>query len=218
VTAPYLPTRWLVTTPDTADDPDVLPRMAGQSFLMSKRPTWSTAITTARSGRERRRQNWSYPIWQFKLQYEVLRDRPAAPDLTRLLAFFNLHAGRQRQFFFLDPTDNAVSNQPFGTGDGMTRAFQLSRAIASGAIGFAEPIGGVQDVPQVAINGSPTAGFTIGAYGAINFTSAPPAGAILSWSGRFLFACRFDQDDLDAQQMMTALWSQSGLAFRTVKP
>lgn len=218
MTAPYLPTRWLVTTPDTADDPDVLPRMIGQSFLMSKRPAWSTAIVTARSGRERRRQNWSYPIWQFKLQYEVLRDRPTAPDLARLLAFFNMHAGRQRQFFFLDPTDNVVTGQPFGTGDGLTRTFQLTRAMATGAIAFVEPVGGVQGVPTILINGTATSAFTIGAYGTITFGAAPAAGAVLSWSGRFLFACRFDQDDLDMQQMMTALWSQDGLAFRTVKP
>jgi uncharacterized protein (TIGR02217 family) len=218
LTAPYLPTRWLITTPDTADDPDVLPRMIGQSFLMSKRPTWSTAITTARSGRERRRQNWSYPIWQFKLHYEVLRDRPAAPDLARLTAFFNMHAGRQRQFLFLDPTDNAVTNQPFATGDGVSRTFQLTRAMAVGAIAFAEPIAAVQGPPTVFVNGAAASGFTIGAFGAITFAAAPAAGAVLSWSGRFLFACRFDQDDLDTQQMMAALWTQDGLAFRTVKP
>lgn len=217
MTAIYLPSRWLITTADGVDDPDVFPLIVGQNFLVSKRPTWSTGITTAISGRERRRKLWSYPRWQFKVSYEVIRDLPSTPDLQRLLAFFNMHGGRYQEFFFLDPTDNAVENEAFGTGDGITKAFQLTRTVSFGGISFTEPVGGVTGTPTVTINGATTSAFTIGANGSITFTSAPAATASLAWSGRFLFACRFDQDDMDLAQMMTALWSLDGLAFLTVK-
>ena len=70
---------------------------------------------------------------------------------------------------------------------------------------------------SVKINGTPTSAFAIGPLGRITFASPPPAGSALSWSGNFFFLCRFDQDELDVQQMMQGLWSQSGISFVTVK-
>lgn len=212
-----LPSRWLITTPDYANDPDIFPLLPGFSFIASKRPQWSTAIAAATSDRERRRKLWSYPRWNFKVAYEVLRDSPSTADLQKLFAFFNAHAGMYGEFFFFDPSDNAVSAQRFGTGDGSTHTFQLIRTVGSGNLTFAEPVFGVCGTPTVTVNGASTGSFTIGAAGIITFASAPAAGAPLAWTGQFMFLCRFDQDDLDTQQMMQGLWSQSGLAFRTVK-
>jgi uncharacterized protein (TIGR02217 family) len=217
MTSPYLPTRWLITTADGVDDPDVFPLLIGQSFLVSKKPTWSTAIATSVSGRERRSKQWSYPRWSFKVSYEVLRDAPTTPDLQRLEGFFLLHGGRYQQFFFLDPGDNTVVGQQFGTGDGVTTVFRLTRAMTFGGATFSEPVGGLTGTPTIFVNGAPVAAFTVGPYGVITFTSAPAAAAVLTWTGRFLFTCRFDQDDLDVSQMMTGLWSLSGLQFMSVK-
>lgn len=215
--SPYLPTRWLITSADGVDDPDVFPLLIGQSFLVSKKPTWQTAIATAVSGRERRSKQWSYPRWSFKVAYEVVRDAPSTPDLERLVAFFNLHAGRYQEFFFLDPGDNTVSGGQFGTGDGITTTFRLTRSMTFGGSTFSEPVGGLTGTPTVFVNGAPTTAFTVGPYGVITFTSAPAAAAVLTWTGRFLFACRFDQDDLDVSQMMAGLWSLSGLQFMSIK-
>lgn len=214
---PYVPTRWLVTNPIGGGDPDVFPTLAGQSFLVSKKPSWSTAIATAASGRERRRSAWSYPLWSFKLSYEVVQDQPAASELQLLLAFFNAHAGRFRQFFFRDPSDDTAVAQPFGTGDGTTTTFQLTRTIMAGGVAFTEPVTGVLSAPTVLVGTTPVAAFTLGPYGRITFASPPPAGAVLTWTGSFMFCCRFDQDELDCQQMMARLWSQGGLSFVTVK-
>jgi uncharacterized protein (TIGR02217 family) len=133
------------------------------------------------------------------------------------LAFFNAHAGKYTEFLFCDPSDNSAANQPLGTGDGVTRVFTLMRTLGGGNLTFTEPVRGVFNTPAVKINGMPTSAFSIGPLGRITFTSPPPAGAVLSWSGIFFFLCRFDQDDLDVQQMMQGLWSQSGVSFVTVK-
>jgi uncharacterized protein (TIGR02217 family) len=217
VTQSYLPSRWLITAPNFADDPDVFPLLPGFSFITSKRPQWNTAVSQASSGRERRRMTWSYPLWTFKVGYEVLRDGPGQLELQKLLAFFNAHAGKYTQFFFCDPSDNSATNQPFATGDGVTRVFTLTRTLGGGNLTFNGPVRGVFNTPAVKINGTPTSAFSIGPLGRITFTSPPPAGAVLSWSGNFFFLCRFDQDDLDVQQMMQGLWSQSGVSFVTVK-
>jgi uncharacterized protein (TIGR02217 family) len=214
---PYLPSRWLISTPDLADDPDVFPLLPGQVFVTKKSPTWSTDIKQAVSGRERRRQNWVYPLWNFQVQYEVLRDGPSFLEQQRLIAFFTAHAGQYQQFFYFDPSDNKVVNQPVGTGDGITTDFQLTRTFAAGRVSFTEPVRGLNGNPVVTVNGTATS-VTAGAFGQIVFASPPATGAAIAWSGSFLFLCRFTQDNLDVQQMMAGLWSQSGLAFASVKP
>jgi hypothetical protein len=322
---------------------------------------------------------WSYPLWSFKVGYEVLRDAPTYAEQQKLLAFFNSHAGRYQSFFFYDPSDNTVSGQQFGTGDGSTRTFQLNRSITGGSLSFTEPVKALIN-PIVTVNGTlmgapittnlalysqqfdnaawtflanatvtpnstaapdgtttadtlvrtatgnhfigqPVTGtfasktltfsvwlragtltgnivlrirdggsteygnavvtptstwtrytvtgtfpggaaancyfyidpandtgsagdtlfmwgaqleigssattyvpttssggdYTIGSLGQITFNSAPASSAILTWSGQFMFLVRFDQDDLDVQQMMQGLWSASGIQLIGVK-
>jgi hypothetical protein len=104
---------------------------------------WSTDIKTSVSGRERRRALWSYPIWKFKVGYDVLRDQaqyPAAPDIQRLIAFFNAHSGAYQEFLYNDRTDNTVTNQALGVGDGVKTSFQLTRTITVGGISATEPV------------------------------------------------------------------------------
>lgn len=214
-TPPILPQRWLITTPDGVDDPTVFPLLAGQSFLTGKSPMWSTSIVTSVSGRERRQPRWSYPRWQFKLAYEVLRDTHTTPDLQRLWTFFNAHAGRSASFGYLDPSDCTASNMPFGTGDGATTTFQLARTATFGGVTFSEPVFRAIGT-TFTVNSSP-AGATLAQAGIVTFVTAPPAGATLAWSGRWLFVVRFDQDQLDAAQMMQALWSQSGITLLSLK-
>jgi uncharacterized protein (TIGR02217 family) len=218
MTAPYMPSRWAVLAADaTSSDSDIYPFLPGQSFLVSKRPQWSTKIATAASGRERRRKIWSYPRWSFEVSYEVLRDTPANDELHILLAFFNAHAGMYQEFFFLDADDNTVVAQPFGAGDGVTTTFQLTRTLAHGGITFTEPVTGLLGVPTVFVGAASVAAFTAGPYGLITFASPPAAGTALTWTGRFMFACRFEKDDLNLKQMMKALWSQAGVTFISVK-
>jgi uncharacterized protein (TIGR02217 family) len=214
---PYVPARYPIATAFGSDDSSAFPLLAGQTFIMSKRPIFVSKIAESTSGRERRRRLWSYPKWGFKVAYEVLRDAPAYLEIQRLSAFFLLHGGRSTTFNFLDPSDNTVTAEPFATGDGVTTTFQLTRSLTFGADRFIEPVRMTVGVPTVFIAGAATSAFTQGANGSITFATAPTAGATLTWTGLFMFVCRFDQDDLDMTQMMSGLWSQSGLAFQTVK-
>ncbi len=67
MTYPYLPTRWLITTPDLADDPDVFPLLPGQTFLAQKAPGWSTTTRKAASGRQvRASQCVASPTWSLQ--------------------------------------------------------------------------------------------------------------------------------------------------------
>lgn len=195
---------------------DKFPSLIGQGFIAEKTPVWKTRIAEAQTGRERRNRLWSYPRWRFRISYDVLRLTTTSPDLSTLWAFFNRMAGRAAEWAYLDPTDNAVTNQAFGVGDGTTRAFQLLRTVNAGGFLFTEPVRAVDGSPTCFAGGSP-ASASADDNGVVTFATAPASGAVLSWTGTFLYHVRFDQDELSATQMMQQLWSQSGLSFVTVK-
>lgn len=220
-----LPTRWLVPSGySTTNDPDVFPTLAGQNFIVNKSPKYPpTIVKTAASGREVRVQLASQPTWDFKLSYEFLTNNPpTVSDLQTLQAFFLTRYGQALPFFFYDPYDNAVANQQFATGDGATTTFQLLRTINAGANNaFVENVYALLGTPTVKVAGvAKTYGtdYTIGSYGSITFASAAAASAALTWSGQFLFLCRFAQDNLDAEQFALNLWSAKGVAFQSWHP
>ena len=221
MTYPYFPQRWLITTPDLSGDPDVFPLIPGQLFVSQKSPTFpKTIVKQSVSGREVRAGLSSAPLWQFKVGYEFIRDRgPGQNDLQKLYAFFCSRQGQLGTFHYYDPTDNLVPDCPTGTGDGETTTFQFQRQVAPGTpYAFTEPVYALNGAPTVRVNGVASTAFGVGAYGALVFDTAPPVGAQITWSGSFLFLCRFSQDQIDPAQMCQGLWSLDGLTFRSWKP
>lgn len=208
--------RWVVTQPGVSDDPDQFPLLPGQMLLSGKAPVWSTSIATSISGRERRRGNWSYPRWRFKTKYEVIRDRPSLPELDRLYAFFCLHQGQRYPFSFFDPYDNLVADQVVGVGNGTQTLFQLTRSVGTPGLSFTEPVRRVLN-PVIRVAGAVQSTYTIDSFGRLQLPAAPATGAQVTWSGSFMFLCRFTQDDLDPEQMTRDLWSLEGLEFMSVK-
>jgi uncharacterized protein (TIGR02217 family) len=191
----------------------VLPFMPGQSPAVTKAPKWSTEVVRTASGRERRTAYWPSPLWQFELQYEVIRHRPGADELAILWEIFNVSQGQYSAFLFVDPTDCQVASAAFGTGDGSTKTFQLQRQLGS----FAEPVYAVFD-PTVLESGSPAGAYTLEPNGQIVFAAAPAEGVALTWSGYFYFGCRFLEDELSAEQITAQLWAGKSLKFTSIRP
>lgn len=89
--SPYVPPSFVTTLPSgiwsgTQGLP-VLPFLPGQAVAVTKAPLWSTQVIRTASGRERRTAYWPYPLWQFELQYEVIRHRPTTAELMALWEF-----------------------------------------------------------------------------------------------------------------------------------
>ena len=216
---PY-PNTGVVTDTDLSVNADVFPALPGQEFIQSKAPSFSTGVRQASNGREVRASFWDSPIWKFKVNYAVLRNRAALPETQKILAFFNSRRGKYGFFFFRDPTDDTVDAGEFlGTGDGTNRVFQFTRAVGRGTPYVTrEPVRALWLAPTVLINGTPTTAFTIAPWGVLTFTSAPAASAAITWSGKFLYVCRFDQDEMSLVQLLKDLFSQDGLQFKSIKP
>lgn len=196
----------------------ILPLFPGVSWGVIKRPLWATNISDAVSGRQYSLRRRIYPLWQFKLPYEVLRSTASTTEMQQIVGFFNARNGRYDDFLYQDPRENAVTAQAFGVGDAATTKFELVRTFG----GFAEPVGGVNTgTLQVYINGvlkTVTTDYTISSdWRFITFVTPPAAAAALTWTGSYYYRCRFLNDDLSFEEFMQYK-HKTDIEFRTYRP
>lgn len=125
----------------------VFPSILGVAWDAKKTPVFATKIQSAVSGKELRLAYMATPLWQYTLNYEVLRS-DARADLQTLLGFFLARQGSFDSFLYTDPNDSAVAAQLFGVGDGTTTAFQLLKSYG----GYNEPVQSVNGAPLVFVN------------------------------------------------------------------
>ena len=192
----------------------VFPSLVGLCFPVERNPLWSTKVQTGVSGKETRLAFWSYPIWQYALNYDILRSDAAHTELQQLFDFYNARLGPYDTWLFNDPDDNTATAQQFGVGDGTTTVFQLARTLGV----FYEPVKAVNTITNVQ-----KAGVTTGAYtldyntGLITFTTAPAASAVLTWTGTYYWRCRFAEDMIKGSKFMNTFWDMQNLKFQSVK-
>jgi uncharacterized protein (TIGR02217 family) len=203
----------------------IFPALAGLAWSVTKTPTFQTRIQRAVSGRELRALDYPYPLWQFALIYDFLRDDPAAgfDELRTLLGFFMLCQGAFGTFLFQDPTDCQVTGQQIGTGNASTTVFQLQRAMGTALPGggFLEPIVAPKLVNAIYFDGitQDPASYSVGPNsGLVTFGTAPGNGLIITADFSYYFRCRFIDDKYDFENFMYRLWQLKKLTFISVRP
>src|SRR5262249_19296529 len=165
--------------------PLVFPSLPGLAWSVTKTPTFQTRIQRAASGRELRALDYPYPLWQFTLVFDLLRDNPAAgyDELRTLMGFFMLCQGAFGTFLFLDPSDDRVTGQQIGTGNASTIVFQLQRSmgVTLPGGGFLEPVAAPDVVNAIYLDGitlGPGGYIVDPNTGLITFNTAPGSGVI----------------------------------------
>ncbi len=204
--------------------PPILPAFKFFSYPAIRRPLWNTLRQMSASGMDNPVPLWTFNRWQYELPINLLNSgstafqNAIATEWQALNALYNTLQGSFGVFQYFDSDDGSVTNQPFGTGDGTTVAFPLTRTM-SGAGGFTwnEPVFAPIGTPVVNINGVPTVLFTLGTQGLITFNSPPAGGAILTWTGTFRWLCRFDEDSMEFSKFMNNLWEMQALKVTTIK-
>ncbi|MBF0562134.1 MAG: TIGR02217 family protein [Alphaproteobacteria bacterium] len=93
-------------------------------------PAYSTDIVATGSGYEQRNIRWAQARGSWNVGSGV-RDRA---DMLVLLAFFRAMKGRAYGFRFKDWSDFSTADQPIGTGDGVTAAFQMVNLYVGGPV------------------------------------------------------------------------------------
>ncbi|WP_397544464.1 phage distal tail protein, Rcc01695 family [Roseovarius salis] len=168
-------------------------------------PERRTQIVELASGDEERNASWADSRRRYDVAYGIRR----ADDLAAVVAFFEARNGRLYGFRFKDWADYksctpsaapAANDQPLGTGDGSTTAFQLVKGYASGAQvwtrAITKPVAGSV---RVALDGAEQAsGWSLDpATGIVTFDAAPGAGVTITAGFEFDVPVRFDSDALD---------------------
>jgi len=202
----------------------IFPALPGLAWSVTKSPTFQTRIQRAASGRELRALDYPYPLWQFTLVFDFLRDNPAAglDELRTLMGFFMLCQGAFGTFLFQDPSDDRVSGQQIGTGDTLRTVFQLQRTMGETLPGggFLEPILAPKVVSAVYFNGiiQDPAGYSVDSMtGLVTFNTAPGSGLIITADYSYYFRCRFVDDSYAFENFMFRLWQLKKLTFISVR-
>lgn len=200
---------------------NVYPDLPGLKFDSERTPIFRTGLQSAVSFKESRLSYAIFPVFEFSLQYEFLRDSAAASELRYLLGFFGEHKGRWDTFLYLDQTYNTVTDEPFGTGDGTTTQFQLVAKFANpsspGLTELIQNLGSVPVIKKAGVTQTLTTHYTISGTGLVTFTTPPAGGAALTWSGSFYYRCRFVDDHLTTTEFMKKFWSTRQVKIRSVK-
>lgn len=225
----------------TVTTPPFLPTLNGLTWSRHKKPKFSTIVASHTSGREVRYANYQYPLYEFEAKYSGLwsgqlpnTNGPPPPptslsalggqSLQALMGFFMQMQGQFSTFLYVDPDDNAVSQQGLGIGDGSTRTFQLVRTLG----GFADPIGwllqastGGYPNPQIFVNGNQVNNDFISYQPPNNFefasSNTPASGALITGNFSYAYNCRFLDDQMDFEEFMSQLYRLESMKFRSVK-
>jgi uncharacterized protein (TIGR02217 family) len=168
---------------------------------LKKTPNFNTSKQKTAAGITSAISLKPYPTWDFEFSLDSIQGQESAASsvLAQFIGTFMATAGGANLFLFTDPQDNAVSAAQFGTGNGTTTAFQLSRTIN----GQVDVIQNLNGTPSIYVNGTPTTPSSISTTGVVTFSSAPTSGAVLTWTGSFYFLCRFAEDTVDATRSFT---------------
>ena len=201
----------------------LFPTLRGLQYPIYKTPTWNTIKSRTATGLPTYLQMYTYPWYSFKLSFSYLGDTNSeSDDIHTLVGFYNRVGGAGQSFLFADPLfeDNFVSNQTFGTGDGSSTKFQLTRVYGE----FAEPVFGLAMTPIITktVNGVTTTltvntDFTWDTNATITFTTAPVNGAILKWTGEWYYRCHFKEDTAEFQQLFYQGWGLDTLELESIK-
>ena len=174
------------------------------SMKSSGGPERKTSVVTLGSGYEERNSTWADSRRRYNCGYGIKN----VNDLHTVIAFFEARSGRLHAFRWKDwsdykscaPTQTVANTDQFiGTGNGVTKTFQLAKTYFSGANNYSriikKPLSGSINC---ALGGTPTAAFAMNATtGIVTFTNPPGNGVIVTAGFEFDVPVRFDTDYLD---------------------
>jgi len=206
------------------------------AWSLIKTAHWATRMQRSTSGREVRVADFAYPVWDYALTWQVLRDAwdirdtpgygqgPAFPigyspfyELDNIVQFFNSVHGAHMPFLWNDVTDNDTdphgSSTPSGGGNGVGLGVGDGLTKAFRIIGHQ----GSPVVPNVVRWVSPSISYVIDDYDALLvFSSAPSDGTPVQIGMSYSQRVRFKGDSLEAEEFMYQLWSIKKLELTSV--
>lgn len=164
-------------------------------------PAFDVLIRTLRNGSERRNLRTSIARHTFTLPFQNIR---AESYLRYIKSAFLALGGPANSFLVKDYGDYThevtagAGPMQFGTGDGVTTVFQLSKTYTFGSASYVRDI--TKPVAGAAIyaGGTSVAPTISTTTGEVTFAAAPGNGVPLYWVGEFRVPVRFQEMSLPA--------------------
>jgi uncharacterized protein (TIGR02217 family) len=155
-------------------------------------PEFSTNVKALQSGREKRNADWSVCRHKYTCPFKNI----SGAAYLAIKEVFLVCRGQLHTFLHRDWGDFNASNASFGTGDGVTTVFQLSKISNVGIATYTRIITKPDVDAAVMVAGVAASPEIDAATGLVTFAAPPALGAALTWSGTFYVQVRFDVDSL----------------------
>lgn len=166
-------------------------------------PAWYNIIQEAVSGQEQRVRTWAKCRGTWQLGYSILDSEETAGDYAAVLALAMAHHGSLIPFPFKNWGDYKLTDELIGTGDGSQTVFQAIKTYdpskillnTPGSLTYVRTIYLLRAGLIVKVDGATktlTTDYTIGATGAITFTSPVPNDDDVTITGEFDTPVRLD--------------------------
>lgn len=155
-------------------------------------PEFKTRIVEMKSGRERRNAEIAYARHSFTVPFQNI----SPEDYAGIKRLQLVARGMLHNFKFRDELDYEADDEPFATGDGTTKVFQLRKISTIDGVSYDRNCYVIRPGVVITDNHSlvtPTVDYD---RGLVTFSVAPVNAHVLRWTGEFDLWVRFNQDDL----------------------
>jgi hypothetical protein len=200
---------------------DLLPGLAFSSKWSPSFVNMKTATTA--SGADIDLGLAQYPLHDFELTYEFLRDGPiwgpptlAQIEFRTLMGFHLAIGGSLGRFLYRNPDDCRSYRNQIGVGDGVTTTFTITRTFGANGYFGTEPVGQVD--MNAPINVYPTGSatplapsqYTISTAtpcaNTITFASPPGASQPVYMDMSYFYYCKLSDNSNTFEKFMDRLW------------
>lgn len=169
-------------------------------------PEWEFFIQESVAGTEQRIQSWAKCRGRGDVAFGLRKITDVADQVNyirQVNAMFLAHRGPIIPFRFKDPFDYQATDERFGTGDGSSATFQLTKTYdplylmtgVAGSLTYVRNIMLLIGAPVIKKDGitlTVTTDYTISNVGVVTFVVVPALNAVLTWTGEFELPVRFD--------------------------
>jgi len=184
------------------------------AYGVSGGPEFNTDIIVTSSGYEQRNINWSCSRNKYNLAPSIKNQE----QLDQLLKFFYLCQGRAIGFRFKDWLDYKLTNQQIEVGDGKKTQFQLIKTYGDSNFVHKRKISKpIVNSIKVFVDDVEVFPEIIGFTGVINFVHPPQSEKIITVTGEFDVAVRFDVDHLPLSFESYEIYSHQEISLVEIK-
>lgn len=198
----------------------VLPSFPGLDNAVHRIAMYASKVQSSLSMREVGISYTSYPVYEWELKFNALRDYATPAEAYQFLAFFHLMKGRGDYFLYTDPEISSSTDTNIGTGTGTQTQYRIGylHTEALSGLTFLEPVQEATGV-IIKVNGVTkvlTTDYTISSAGLVTFVVAPAAGTAITYTGVHKYRCRLTDDKINLSRVVSQIWASS-LKFRSQK-